>query len=66
MATSGGSGGNTTTGEAARKVYRLPELRGRLVDLCPPEHKFVFEAILFHSESSPHDLSPYYIYYVFF
>ena len=50
MATSGGSGGNTTTADAARKVYRMPDLRSRLVDLCPPEHKFVFEEILFHSE----------------
>ena len=51
MATSGGSGGNTTTAAAARKVYGLPELRGRLVDLCPPEKAYVYEEILNHSKS---------------
>ena len=50
MATNGGSGGNTTTAEAARKFYSTPELRQRLVDLCPPKYKFMYEQILFHSK----------------
>ena len=35
IAFNGGSGGNTTTAEAARKEYQAPELRDRLVALCP-------------------------------
>ena len=49
MPTNGGSGGNTTTAEAARKVYQTPELRDRLVALCPDQHKFVFSEILFNT-----------------
>lgn len=52
MATSGGSGGNTTTAEAARKVYKMPEIRDRLVELCPPRHKFVYDEIITNSEFS--------------
>ena len=43
---SGGYGGNTTTSEACRKFYRSPELRARLVDLCPPLYKAAFDKIL--------------------
>ena len=49
MPTNGGSGGNTTTAEAARKVYQTPELRDRLVALCPDQYKFVFGEILFNT-----------------
>ena len=49
MPTNGGSGGNTTTAEAARKVYQTPELRDRLVALCPEQYKFVFGEILFNT-----------------
>ena len=49
MPTNGGSGGNTTTAEAARKVYQTPELRERLVALCPDQYKFVFGQILFNT-----------------
>ena len=45
---SGGYGGNTTTSESCRKVYRSSELRGRLVDLCPPLYKAAFERIFFN------------------
>ena len=45
---SGGYGGNTTTSEACRKVYRSKELRGRLVKLCPLLYKSAFEKILFN------------------
>ena len=50
MATSGGSGGNTTSAEAARKVYWNAEIRDRLVNLCPPQFKFLFDKILFTSK----------------
>ena len=46
MATSGGSGGNTTTAQAARTVYQDPEIRSRLVDLCPQEFKAAYSRIL--------------------
>ena len=49
MPTNGGSGGNTTTAEATRKVYQTPELRDRFVALCPDQHKFVFSEILFNT-----------------
>ena len=45
---SNGYGGNTTTSEACRKFYRSSELRGRLVDLCPPLYRNAFEQILFN------------------
>ena len=45
---SNGYGGNTTTSEACRKFYRSTELRGRLVDLCPPLYRNAFEQILFN------------------
>ena len=41
MATSGGSGGSTTTAGASRKFYSDPEMRERLVLLCPDEKKDV-------------------------
>ena len=50
MATSGGSGGNTTTAAAARKFYRSPELRERLVLLCPEEYQYTARDIFFHSK----------------
>ena len=50
MATSGGSGGNTTTAEAARTVYKDPSVRARLVDLCPDDFKTAYAKILFNSE----------------
>ena len=50
MATSGGSGGNTTTAAAGRKVYGSPELRGRLLDLVPARYKFVMDQIIQNSE----------------
>ena len=50
MATSGGTGGTSTTAASARKVYRNPALRQRLVDLCPDEYKHQFDTILFHSK----------------
>ena len=45
---SGGYGGNTTTSEACRKVYRSRELRERLVTLCPPFYKEAFRQALFN------------------
>ena len=57
MPTNGESGGNTTTAEAARKVYQTPELRDRLVAPCPGQYKFVFGEILFqHQPHSPTSL----------
>ena len=53
MATSGGSGGCTTTGAAARKVYNSPELRERLVELCPTAFKDAYREILATSEFCP-------------
>ena len=50
MATLGGSGGNTTTAEAARTVYKNPAVRARLVDLCPEQFKTAYAQILFNSE----------------
>ena len=50
MATSGGSGGNTTTAEAARTVYKDPSIRARLVDLCPEQFKSAYGKILSNSE----------------
>ena len=50
MATSGGTGGNTTTAAAGRKVYGSPELRGRLLDLVPPRFKFVMDQIMTNSK----------------
>ena len=50
MATSGGSGGNTTTAEAARTVYKDPTVRARLVDICPEPFKTAFAKILSNSE----------------
>ena len=50
MASSGGYGGNTTTAESARKVYKTVEIRERLVALCPDHYKFTFSQILFNSE----------------
>ena len=43
---SGGRAGNTTTSEAARKVFMSKELRDRLVNLCPPLYKAAYEKIL--------------------
>ena len=43
---SGGYGGNTTTSESARKVFKSKELRDRLVNLCPPLYKAAYEKIL--------------------
>jgi hypothetical protein len=51
MPTNGGSGGNTTTAAAARKFYNSPELRSRLVALCPPDKVYYFEEALFTSKS---------------
>ena len=45
---SGGYGGNTTTAEACRKVYRSTELRERLVSLCPDLYKEAFRQALFN------------------
>ena len=50
MASSGSYGGNTTTAESARKVYKTVEIRERLVALCPDEYKFTFTQILFNSK----------------
>ena len=50
MATSGGSGGNTTTAEAARTVYKDPAIRARLVELCPEPYKAHYSTILSNSE----------------
>ena len=50
MASSGSYGGNTTTAESARKVYKTVEIRERLVALCPDHYKFTFTQILFNSE----------------
>ena len=46
MATSGGSGGSTTTAGASRKFYSNPEMRERLVLLCPDEKKDIIRQIL--------------------
>ena len=46
MATSGGSGGSTTTAGASRKFYSDPEMRERLVLLCPDEKKDIIRQIL--------------------
>ena len=43
---SGGYGGNTTTAEACRKVYRSTELRERLVSLCPPLYQEAMRQLL--------------------
>ena len=43
---SGGRAGNTTTSEAARKVFMSKELRDRLVNLCPLLYKAAYEKIL--------------------
>ena len=43
---SGGYGGNTTTSEACRKVYRSRELRERLVALCPQVYQIPFRQLL--------------------
>ena len=51
MPTNGGSGGNTTTAAAARKFYNSPELRSRVVALCPPDKVYYFEEALFTSKS---------------
>ena len=48
MASSGSYGGNTTTAESARKVYKTVEIRERLVALCPDQYKFTFIQILFN------------------
>ena len=50
MATSGGSGGNTTTGQTARRFYSSLEMRERLVAMVPEEHRDNFREILFTSE----------------
>ena len=46
MATSSRSGGSTTTAGASRKFYSDPEMRERLVLLCPDEKKDVIRQIL--------------------
>ena len=46
MATSGGSRGSTTTAEASRKFYSDPEMRERLVLLCPEGKRDVLRQIL--------------------
>ena len=46
MATSGGSRGSTTTAGASRKFYSDPEMRERLVLLCPYEKKDIIRQIL--------------------
>ena len=46
MATSGGSGGSTTTAGASRKFYSDPEMRERLVLLCPDEKEEIIRQIL--------------------
>ena len=46
MATSGRSGGSTTTPGASRKFYSDPEMRERLVLLCPYEKKDIIRQIL--------------------
>ena len=46
MATSGGSGGSTTIAEACRKFYSDPEMRERLVLLCPEDKRDVLRQIL--------------------
>ena len=50
MATSGGTGGNTTTGQSARLFYQNPDVRERLVELCPQEFRETFREILFYSK----------------
>lgn len=55
MATNGGSGGCTTTAEASRKVYKDPNLRARLVEMCPEPYRAVYSEILSTSESLPAD-----------
>ena len=61
MATSGGSGGCTTTGAASRKFYSNPAIRERLVQLCPLAYRPVYREILANSElrllSQPNFLS---------
>lgn len=51
MATSGGSGGNTTTGQTARRFYSSQQMRARLVGLVPEQHKNTVREILFHSKT---------------
>ena len=50
MATSGGSGGCTTTGAASRKFYNSPDMRERLAQLCPLAYRLVYREILANSE----------------
>ena len=50
MATSGGSGGTTTTAEASRKVYTNPEIRERLVQHCPLDKRDIVRRILTNSK----------------
>ena len=50
MATSGGSGGCTTTAEASRKVYNTPKIRERLVQHCPEDKRDTMRKILTNSK----------------
>ena len=50
MATSGGSGGNTTTGQTARRFYSSVEMRERVVAMVPEEYADTFREILSTSE----------------
>ena len=50
MATSGGSGGSTTTAESSRKFYSDPEMRERLALLCPEEKRAIVRQILTNGE----------------
>jgi hypothetical protein len=50
MATSGGSGGCTTTGEASRKMYGSLELRERLVQHSPEDNRVLIRKILTNSK----------------
>ena len=50
MATSGGSGGCTTTGEASRKMYGSVELRERLVQHTPEDKRDLIRKILTNSK----------------
>ena len=50
MATSGGSGGCTTTWAASRKFYSNPAIRERLVQLCPLAYRPMYREILANSE----------------
>ena len=53
MATSGGSGGNTTTGQSSRKMFSNPAIRERLVALCPEAFQDNYRRCLFFGNTPP-------------